>query len=146
MSLLITLDASVVVSACRKSEPGHKASRELLEKIKEKSIPLILPYILLVEVTAALVRTGTPAALAEEYTLAVSNLPLTTFVSLDKQLSRRATHIAAKHKLRGADAIYVTSANLYGSRLVSLDKEQLFRSPVSVQAMKPAVALSKLFG
>jgi len=145
MSLLITLDASVVVAACRTSEPGHKSSRSLLQKISAKSIPLIIPTLLPVEVTAALVRTGTTATLAEEYAESIVKLPLTTFVSHDKALSQRAVHIAAKHKLRGADAVYVTCSELYGSHLITLDKEQLQRSPKIVSAMKPTEALSKLF-
>jgi len=137
MTTLYTLDASVFVSACRKREPGHKASLALLERIREEGIPLIEPSILSVEVAAALARTGTASSIAKEFAETISALPRLTIVTLDALMAQRAASLAVEYKLRGADAIYIATAMMYGAQLISLDKEQLLRSPKSVSAIKP---------
>jgi len=144
MALLLTLDASVFVAACRQHEPGHAASRALLDKLRKTAIPLIEPALLPVEVAAALRRTGSSATLAKEFAEAILGLPYLTVVAVDERLSRRAVALAAQHQLRGADALYVTVAAQYGAHLVTLDGEQLRRAPTTVHACKPDAAAALL--
>jgi predicted nucleic acid-binding protein len=141
MALLVTLDASVFVSACRRGEPGHRASRALLQQLREDAVPLIEPTLLPVEIAAALTRTGDDPGLAMEYAEAVTALPQLTWVTLDAMQARRAVLTAATHRLRAADALYIAAARQYGSRLVTLDKEQLRRAPSSLGACGPDKAL-----
>lgn len=140
MALLLTLDASVFVAACRPREPGHAASRMLLTALRERDVPLIEPAILPIEVAAALARTGDDVGLAQEFADAILALPLLTLVPVDLRLARRAISVAAAHLLRGADALYAAVAVHYGARLVTLDAEQFQRAPTSVAACKPDVA------
>ena len=144
MPTLLTLDASVFVAACRSQEPGFNAAMALLRAIRDADIPLIEPAILPVEVAAALSRTGDDAALAQEYAETLLALPYLTLLPVDERLARQAVEMAAVHGLRGADALYVTSAVRYGAKLVTLDKEQLRRSPDAVGACKPEAALRLL--
>jgi predicted nucleic acid-binding protein len=137
MALLLTLDASVFVAACRPHEPGHAACRELLDQLRSAAIPLIEPAILPVEVAAALSRTGSNPSLAKEFAEAILNLPHLTVVAVDERTACRAVPVAAQYRLRGADALYVTVAAQYGAHLVTLDGEQLRRAPAVAHACKP---------
>jgi predicted nucleic acid-binding protein len=144
MALLLTLDASVFVAACRPQEPGHEASRALLAALREAETPLIEPAILPVEVAAALCRAGEDMALAQEYAEAILSLPHLTVAVVDDRLARRALALTTQCRSRGADALYVTVASQYGARLVTLDVEQLDRSPPLLLACKPDAAVHLL--
>ena len=123
MALLLTLDASVFVAACRRSEAGHASSRALLDSLAGTDVPLIEPALLPVEVAATLSRTGVDAALAQDFAEAILDLPHLTVVAVDERLIRRAITAATQHKLRGSDALYITVAAQYGARLVTLDEQ-----------------------
>jgi predicted nucleic acid-binding protein len=140
MGLILTLDASVFVSACRSCEPGYTASRTLLSSMRDEGTPLIEPGILPVEVGAALCRTGSDPALARDFALAILALPYLTLANVDERLARRAVALATECRLRGADALYAAVAVHYGARLVTLDGEQLSRAPAAVHACKPDTA------
>ena len=46
--------------------------------------------------------------------------------------------VAARHRLRGADEVYVATASLFAAELVTLDKEQLARGAGVVRTFRPA--------
>ena len=90
MAVVLTIDASVFVAACRPSESGCAGCRELLRLVRQASVPLIEPAILPVEIAAALARAGEPPAWATGYAESVISLPYLTMVALDERFSRRA--------------------------------------------------------
>jgi predicted nucleic acid-binding protein len=144
MATVFTIDASVFVAACRPSESGCAGGRELLRWVRQESVPLVEPAILPVEIAAALALAGEAVARAAGFADSVISLPYLTLVGLDERLSRRAIGIATQHRLRGADALYVTVAAQYGAHLVTLDAEQLRRAPAAVRACKPEAAAALL--
>ena len=144
MATVFTIDASVFVAACRPSESGCAGCRELLRLVRQEIVPLIEPAILPVEIAAALARAGGAVAWATGYAESVIALPYLTMVGLDERFSRRAIGIATQHRLRAADALYVTVAAQYGAHLVTLDDEQLRRAPAAVRACKPEAAAALL--
>lgn len=137
MAVLLTLDASVFVAACRRHEVGHAASRALLAAIREAETPLIEPTILPVEIAAALRRADGDAVRARELAEAVMALPNLTLTAVDARFARRAVALATECRLRGADALYVAVAHHYGAHLITLDAEQLERAPSRVHACSP---------
>lgn len=90
------------------------------------------------EVAAALSRTGSAVGLAQQYALAIGQLPDTILVTLDEGLAQRAAALGAQHKLRGADSVFLASAALFAAELVTLDREQLQRGSSIVQTLSPA--------
>jgi len=144
VATLFTIDASVFVAACRPSEAEHNACRALLRAVRKLDIPMIEPAIVAVEIVAALRRTGDDPDGAQAYAFSVLELPRLTVVTVDGKLARQAVEIAVRHRLRGADALYVTVAARYGASLVTLDAEQLKRAPASAGACKPQAALARL--
>lgn len=146
MAGVLTLDASILVAACRPREAGHRAAASLLAAVRAVGAPLIEPALLPVEVAAALSRTGTEPELARDYALALLGLPRFTLVALDERLARQAADLAARHRLRGAEALYVAVALLYGASLVTLDREQLRRAPPGLVVWRPEQACAHLAG
>jgi predicted nucleic acid-binding protein len=146
MAPLLTIDASVFVASVRPREPGHAACRALWGILRGADVPLIEPALLPIEVAAALGRTGGTRDSVAEFVDAILALPGLTLVPLAEGLARRAAALAAERRLRAADAVYVAVAQQYGARLVTLDGEQLARSPSDVRACRPEAAARRLTG
>ena len=73
--------------------------------------------------------------------MAAAALPHVTLVSLTAAVARLAADLAATHRLRGADAIYVAVARRYGTTIVSRDDEQRARGAAVVACQTPEEAL-----
>lgn len=136
-----TVDASVFVNAFNPHEEGHVQSLQILSAIQERGDPVIVPTLLVPEIAAAVARAthDTPGAL--QYAVAAAALPHLTLVSLTAAVAREAADLAAAHRLRGADAVYVAVARRYGTTLVSLDDEQRVRGAAVVTCQAPEEAL-----
>jgi len=141
---LLTIDSSVFVSAARPSEIGNAESTAFLTWVRNTRPRLFLPTLVLAEVAAALSRTGSEAGLAQQYAMAVGQLPNTVMVALDEGLARQSAALGAQHRLRGADAVYLASAALFAAELVTLDREQLERGTAIVQTLTPADFLATI--
>ena len=139
-----TIDASVWVNSFDKLEKGNEMSRQFLSKLKQLSLPLIVPSLLIVEVAGAISRSRKDEATAKSFAKAISQVPNTTFVPIDITLSERATEFAAQYKLRGADAIYAAVAVEHDCILVSLDNEHLTRLSTLITTLTPAEALAQM--
>jgi predicted nucleic acid-binding protein len=127
MNSPVAIDASVFVSAFMPMEQAHRASRKFMLSVREQSVPIIVPFLVLPEISAALARGyGKPEA-AKAFVLELKNLPNITFVDLDESVADLAVDIAANNRLRGSDAVYGAVALRFGSELITLDKEQLVR-------------------
>ena len=141
---LLTIDSSVFVSRARPQEPGHPQSVDFLEWVRTAGPRLFLPTLAVPEVAAALTRTGSDHEVAQRYALAIGQLPNTVLVALDDGLARQAAALAAQHRLRGADAVFVASAALFAAELVTLDSEQLERGASVVQTLTPKSFLATI--
>ena len=137
-----TIDASVFVNAFNPHEDGHARSLELLAAIREAGDAVLVPSLMVAEVASAVSRASGDAAAALEYALAAAALPHITLVSLTPQLAGQAAELAATHRLRGADAVYVAVARRYGATLVSRDEEQRARGAAVTTCRTPEQALA----
>jgi predicted nucleic acid-binding protein len=57
--------------------------------------------------------------------------------NLDATLAQRAAQVAARHRLKGADAIYVAVAEAFDASLVTGDGEMLERGASIVNTLSP---------
>lgn len=137
-----TIDASVFVNACNPHEPGHAASLRVLTLLQERGDPIILPSLLVTEVASAVARATGDTAGALEYVEAIAALPNVTLVTMTPAVARQAAGLAAAHRLRGADAVYVAVAVRYGTVLITRDAEQRARSGTAVTCHTPEESLS----
>ena len=140
-TLRYTLDASVFVNAFNTHEEGHAESLQILSAIHERGDPVIVPTLLLPEIASAVARATDDAAGALQYAAATAALPHLTLVPLTAAVARQAGDLAANHRLRGADAVYVAVARRYGTTIVSRDDEQRTRGAAVVICQTPEEAL-----
>jgi len=137
MSEPMTIDASVFVNAFSPTEEGSEHSWQFLSGLKESATPIIVPTLLLTEVVASIARKQNNTELALNWMLEVQRIPSITFVNLDESLAETAAGIAARHRLRGSDAVYAAVAMRFATSLVTLDKEQLERVKKVVPVRRP---------
>ena len=137
MNSSVTIDASVFVSAFTPTEPAHQASRAFMLNLREQSIPIIVPVLVLPEISAALSRGQGKPKLGLAFVQELRNFPNTTFINVDESIADLAVEIAANNRLRGSDAIYAAVTLRFGTELITLDREQLDRLPKVLSVREP---------
>jgi predicted nucleic acid-binding protein len=131
----------VFVNAFNPHEEGHAESLRFLSAVQQRSDPIIVPALLVPEIASAVARATADRAGALQYAMATGALPHLTLVSLTATVARQAADLAATHRLRGSDAVYVAVARRYGTTLVSRDAEQKTRGAAAVTCQAPEEAL-----
>jgi predicted nucleic acid-binding protein len=137
-----TVDASVFVNAFNPHEDGHTESLAILAAIQERDNPVIVPTLLVAEIASAVERASDDTTGALQYASATAALPHLSLVSLSTMLARQAAELAATHRVRGADAVYLAVARRYGTTLITRDQEQRSRGSAIVICETPEQALS----
>lgn len=137
MKTAVTVDASVFVNAFSPDEDGSDESADFLFKLQKDGIPVIQPTLFFPEVVASIARKRDEAEVALELATELKNFSKLTLIELDEDLADAASEIAAKHRLRGSDAVYAAVALRFGTELITLDKEQLMRLPKVLTVRKP---------
>lgn len=133
----VTIDASVFVNAFSPDEDGSDESMEFLARIRDEGIPVIQPTLFFPEVVASIARKQDETEIALELSQELKKFPKLSLIDLDEDLADFASEIAAKHRLRGSDAVYAAIAVRFGTELITLDKEQLRRLPKVLTVRKP---------
>jgi predicted nucleic acid-binding protein len=134
---MAVIDASVYVALIHAHEKDHMASWAWFERAKAAQEPVIAPVILLAEVAAALSRGIGDLQLAHRVVRQLKDSGLIELVPVTLALAERAAAIAADHRIRGCDAIYVALADQSGDCLVTIDRQQLERGAAIVIAREP---------
>jgi predicted nucleic acid-binding protein len=139
-----TIDASVFVAAARAGERYHAVSLRFLEYVEENARDVFCPALVLPECAAAIARPTDDEVLAAELVALIESFPRLQLVSVSPVLGRRAAEIAATHRLRGADSVYVAVAEDFNTVLVTWDMEMLNRGAPLVQTTTPEQFLADL--
>ena len=137
MNAPITIDASVFVSAFTPTEPAHQASKTFMLNMREQAVPIIVPVLVLPEISAALARGQGKPELGKAFVHELRNFPNTTFIDVDEGVANLAVDVAANNRLRGSDAVYAAVALRFGTELITLDREQLDRLPEVLSVRSP---------
>jgi len=138
-----TIDASVFVNAFHAHEPGHAESAAFLAALYERDDPIIVPTLLLAEIASAVARFTDNTDVALGYLDVLTTLPNVALMSLSRALAKQAATIAARQRVRGADAVYLSVAQRYATTMVSCDAEQLTRGSRIVVCKTPEQALNE---
>jgi predicted nucleic acid-binding protein len=133
----MVVDASVVVSRLVGHDVHHEASRRWLTRHVAEGGLVVAPALLLPEVAGAVARRTTEPRLAQRAVAAVLRLPALRLVVVDESLARLAARLAARFRLRGADAVYVAVAARLRLPLVTWDVEQRERAAPLVAVTRP---------
>ena len=102
-----------------------------------------MPTPLVAEIASAVARATDDRAGAVRYAAATAELPNLTLVAFTSALARGAAELAATHRLRGADAVYLAVARRYATGLISRDEEQLRRGSRVAVCLTPEDALGQ---
>lgn len=121
----ICLDSSVIVAALRKQEVHYEAAKNLLEKVKDGNHIAIEPYIVLIEVVAAIKRRTGSTELAKRVKNDFLAIDTINFTDLESTRASDASEIAMNLGVRGMDAIVIQTAKEFNVPLITLDKEMI---------------------
>ena len=139
---MFVVDASVWVSALVATDVNHESSRRWLLQAGDAGKPVVAPSLLLAEVAGAVARrTGAPTLGLRAIGL-VQRLPVSRIVPVDSELAQAGAGMAAKARLRGADAIYVALASRLSIPLVTWDLEQRQRGAANAVVLSPPEAIA----
>lgn len=131
--MYLTLDSSTIVASLRKNEENHKECRTLLEKVKDGKFIALEPYIVLVEVAAAIRRRTNSKELAGRVKNDLEEMETIFFFDLVKSRADKAIDIAKQTGVRGMDAVVIQIAKENDASLVSLDKEMVEKAKLVVK-------------
>jgi len=131
------IDASLYIALVNSHEADHARSWAWLERAKASHDPVCAPSILLPEVAAALSRGVGDQALAREVAEQLARSQVVELIPVSLALAERAAAVAAEHRIRGCDAVYVALAEELGDVLVTLDQQQLERGAAVVASRGP---------
>ena len=134
---MAVIDASVAVALVNAQEKEHASCWMWFEEARRADEPVSAPAILLSELAAALSRGMGDAALARRVVQQWSSSGLIELVPVTIGLAEQAAAIAADHRIRGCDAVYVALADLSGDALVTLDRQQLERGAAVAAVRRP---------
>ena len=135
--MTVTIDASVFVSAFTPRESAHQISKTFMMSVREQSVPIIVPILVLPEISAVIARGQGKPELGIAFANELKKFPNITLIDLDESLASLAVEVAAQHRLRGSDAAYAAVALRFGTQLVTLDREQLERLPKVLSVRAP---------
>jgi predicted nucleic acid-binding protein len=134
---MAVIDASVYVSLINAREATHAGSWTWFQQAKSAQEPISAPVILLAEVAAALSRGVGDPALARQVVQQLLHSKVIELAPVTIVMAERAAAIAAEHRIRGCDAVYIALAEQLGDDLVTLDQQQLERGSAVIVARKP---------
>jgi len=98
MNSPVTVDASVFVSAFTPTEPAYQESKSFMLGVREQSIPIIVPVLVLPEISAALSRGQGKPELGLAFVQELRNFPNTTFIDVGDGIATLAVNIAANQR------------------------------------------------
>ncbi|MGQ0605126.1 MAG: type II toxin-antitoxin system VapC family toxin [Anaerolineales bacterium] len=133
----VVVDASVWVSRLVPEDAHHALSRTWLMAQLRAGDPIIVPALVLSEITGAISRRLGDPGVARQALSVVQSIPTLRVVDLDVRLAQSAAELAADYGLRGADAVYVALAKAIHLPLTTLDQEQLKRGRSVVEVLSP---------
>lgn len=133
---MVCIDASVLVAQSLPQDAFHEPSHQFIRTVVREGKPRCAPVLVLSECAGAIARRTQEAELgAETARLLVEFFGFLRPISED--LGHRAAKIASSHGLRGADALYVATAEDQEAQLVTWDQEMLDRGGSVVETATP---------
>ena len=134
---MAVLDASVYVALVNKNEAHHERSWAWFQQVQSAQEPITAPVILLAEVASALSRGTDNPQLTQQVIQHLFSTNIITLIPITITLGQQAAQIAADHKIRGCDAIYVALAQQLDDYLITLDNQQYTRSASIIDTRRP---------
>lgn len=123
---MIVVDSSFFVSLFVKGDVNHEKALDTWKKLRESGIKMFAPTLILPEVCGAIVRVTKDKGYGDEVKEKIEEwlrVKVLTLKELTIKRAKMATEIAIKFNLKGADAIFVSLAQEFDAKLLTLDEE-----------------------
>lgn len=130
---MVVVDASVWVARLVPQDVFHQPACDWMAARRAENTLLVSPSLMLVEVAGAIARRTGDTDLALRTLDALPRLPGLRLVEMENALVSSAANLAARLGLRGADAVYVATAEYLDLPLCTLDEEQVRRAAYRVK-------------
>jgi predicted nucleic acid-binding protein len=134
---MAVIDASVYIALINAHEKDHTRCWVWFERAKADQQRILAPAILLAEVAAALSRGVGNFELAHRVVGQLKHSSVIELLPVTVTLADRAATVAADHRVRGCDAVYIALADELGEHLITLDRQQIDRGAAIVNAYEP---------
>jgi predicted nucleic acid-binding protein len=125
---MLTIDASVWVSAADRSDAFNLPSRRFLASVMRRQLPIYLPSFAWLEIACALARRRGDAVQGQRLAHRVLTSPYVASVQFDGPLLAQALLSGTQAYLRAADALYAATAAMHSTTLISWDNELIQRA------------------
>lgn len=131
------VDASVWVASVLEKDAHHEVSLAFMHRfVKERQIATV-PMLVWAEIAGAVARRTGDADRGLKVAGLIIGQIWVRDVPLDASLAGESMRLAARLRLRGADAVYVALAATYREPLISLDSEMLERARGVAEVLTP---------
>lgn len=134
---MAVIDASVYVALVNAHEREHSSSWAWFEQARAADESIVAPVILLSEVAAALSRGVGDPTLAHRVVQQLARSEVIELIPVTMVMAEQAAVVAAEHRIRGCDAVYIALADQLNNTLVTLDRQQLERGAALVTVRSP---------
>jgi predicted nucleic acid-binding protein len=134
---MAVIDASVYIALVNAHEREHASSWAWFEQTREAGKSIVAPVVLLPEVAAALSRGIGDPTLAHRVVRQLTQSELIQLIPVTTVMAEQAASVAAEHRIRGCDAVYIALADQLDDVLVTLDRQQLERGAAVVAVREP---------
>ncbi|MBI4026534.1 MAG: PIN domain-containing protein [Verrucomicrobia bacterium] len=131
------VDANVFVAAIRPGERDYDSCHEFLQESLQSAVTMICPVLILAEIAGCIARAVQSRSEAEVVVFKLQKNPCLRLVSIHQSLAESAARIAARQFLKGADALYLATAQHHHAPLITLDDEILRRGSPVVAVQTP---------
>ena len=132
------VDASVWVASVLDKDAHHQVSLAFMHRfVKERQIATV-PWLVWAEIAGAVSRRTGDADRGMKVAEFIAKKVWVRGVPLDASLASESMRLAAKLRLRGADAVYVALSVTCREPLITLDAEMLDRAGGVAEAATPA--------
>ncbi len=137
------IDASVWVASVLMEDAHHEVSIAFMHRfVKERQIAT-LPLLVWAEIAGAVARRTGDTERGLKTAGLITAQVWVRGVPLDATLANESMRLAAKLRLRGADAVYVALAATCSEPLITLDAEMLERARGVAEVFTPEQWLQK---
>jgi len=142
----MVIDASVWVAALLPGDVHHQEASCFLTQLVADGVSAAVPVLVLPEVAGAIARQTDDADLADKVLGFIRGQDWLRLGAVDHVLANSAAALAARQRLRGADAVYVALAARERATLITLDAQMLDRAPDGLGTLTPSAWLTRASG
>lgn len=131
------IDASVWVASVLEKDAHHEVSLAFMHRfVRERQIATV-PLLVWAEIAGAVARRTGDTDRGLKVAGLITGQPWVRGVPMDATSADESMRLAARLRLRGADAVYVALATTYREPLITLDAEMLERAGGVAEVLTP---------